>query len=226
MRIDEIRVRLSEQQDIKYRDFHSRLIPNVPKEAIIGVRTPELRKLAKELGADESFLSQLPHKYYEENQLHAFIISGLSDFDEAVRRLDEFLPFVDNWATCDQMSVKVFRKHTDELLPHIKRWISSGKTYTVRFAVGCLMEFYLDEKFRPEYLELVAEIRSEEYYVRMMTAWYFATALAKQYDAALPYIEGRRLDEWTHCKTIQKAIESRRLTPEQKCFLRTLKQKV
>ena len=223
MTTEELHRRLFSMQDEKYGEFQRRLIPNIPPESIIGVRTPELRKLAKELTGDKQFLSCLPHSYFEENQLHAFIISGMKDFDECIRRLDEFLPFVDNWATCDQMSVKLFKKHTDELLPHIRRWISSDKTYTVRFGIGCLMSFYLDGEFRPEYLDMAAGIRSEEYYVNMMTAWYFATALAKQYDAALPFIESRRLDEWTHRKAIQKAIESYRITDDRKAYLRTLK---
>lgn len=225
MTTHELHQRLISMQDIKYRDFQRRLIPNIPPESILGVRTPELRRLAKELshaGADE-FLPELPHSYFEENQLHAFIISGMKDFGECIRRLEEFLPFVDNWATCDQMSVKLFKKHTGELIQHIRRWIASGKTYTVRFGLGCLMSFYLDGEFREEYLELAAGVRSEEYYVNMMTAWYFATALAKQYKAALPYIENRLLDEWTHRKAIQKAIESYRITDEQKEYLRSLK---
>lgn len=220
----ELRERLFSLQDVKYRDFQRRLIPNIPPESIIGVRTPELKKLAKEIsGGAEEFLSELPHAYFEENQVHAFIIAGMRDFGECIRRLEEFLPYVDNWATCDQMSVKLFKKHTGELLEYVRRWIASGKTYTVRYGLGCLMNFYLDREFRGEYLELAANIRSGEYYVNMMTAWYFATALAKQYDAALPYIENRRLDEWTHRKAIQKAIESYRISDERKAYLRTLK---
>lgn len=225
MTTEELRERLFSLQDGKFRDFQCKLIPNIPPESIIGVRTPELKKLAKEIsgGNTEDFLAQLPHRYFEENQLHAFLISGMKDFDECIRRLEEFLPYVDNWATCDQMSVKAFKKHTGELIEHIRRWISSGRTYTVRFGIGCLMSFYLDGEFREEYLEMAAGVRSEEYYVNMMTAWYFATALAKQYDSALPYIENRRLDEWTHRKAIQKAIESYRVTDAQKEYLRTLK---
>lgn len=224
MTTQELRERLFSLQDVKYRDFQRRLIPNIPPESIIGVRTPELKKLAKEIsGAAEEFLSELPHAYFEENQVHAFIIAGMRDFGECLRRLEEFLPYVDNWATCDQMSVKLFKKHTGELLEYVRRWIASGKTYTVRYGLGCLMNFYLDGEFRGEYLELAANIRSGEYYVNMMMAWYFATALAKQYDAALPYIENRRLDEWTHRKAIQKAIESYRISDERKVYLRTLK---
>ncbi len=223
MTTDEIRSRLFALQDVKYRDFQGGLIPGMNPENMIGVRTPELRKLAKEVGADDTFLAELPHRYFDENQLHAFIVSGIRDKQECLRRAEEFLPYVDNWATCDQMSLKCFKKSPEELLPHIREWIDSERTYAVRFGVGCLMEFFLDEHFSPEYPEMVSKIRSGEYYVNMMTAWYFATALAKQYDAVLPYIERRRLDQWTHRKTIQKAIESYRVSDEHKQYLRTLK---
>lgn len=223
MTTQDIRQRLFALQDEKFRDFHSRLIPTVPPDSIIGVRTPELRKLAKEVGTEPAFLSDLPHKYYDENQLHALIISGMKDFDECTARLEEFLPFVDNWATCDQMSVKIFKKHTQQLLPYVKKWLDSGHTYTVRYGVGCLMNYYLDSEFSPEYMEIVANIRSNEYYINMMIAWYFATALAKQYSEAMKYIDQHRLDDWTHRKAIQKAIESCRITDEQKKYLRTLK---
>lgn len=217
-----------ELQDTGYRDMQKKIIPTVDPDSIIGVRTPALRALAKEIlksGDYKSFLNELPHKYFEENQLHAFILSGMKDFDECMDELEKFLPFVDNWATCDQMSPKVFAKHRTELLGEIKRWIKSGQTYTVRFGLGMLMEHYLDADFKPEYLALAAGVRSEEYYIRMMIAWYFATALAKQYDSALPYIEQKKLDEWTHNKTIQKAVESYRISPEQKEYLRGLKSK-
>lgn len=223
MTTDEIRSRLFALQDIKYRDFQGGLIPGSVPEKMIGVRTPELRKLAREVGANAEFLAELPHQYFDENQLHAFIISGIRDKQECLRRAEEFLPYVDNWATCDQMSLKCFKKSPEELLPAIKRWIGSGQTYTIRFGIGCLMEFFLDEHFQPEYLEMVSAVRSGEYYVNMMTAWYFATALAKQYDAAVKYIEQRRLDQWTHRKTIQKAAESFRVTDEHKKYLKTLK---
>lgn len=223
MTTQDIRQRLFALQDEKFRDFHSRLIPTVPPDSIIGVRTPELRKLAKEVGTEPAFLSDLPHKYYDENQLHALIISGMKDFDECTARLEEFLPFVDNWATCDQMSVKIFKKHTQQLLPFVKKWLDSGHTYTVRYGVGCLMNYYLDSEFSPEYMEIVANIRSNEYYINMMIAWYFATALAKQYSEAVKYIEQHRLGDWTHRKAIQKAIESYRITDEQKKYLKTLK---
>lgn len=219
----EIKQRLFELQDVKFREFHSRLIPNIDPATVIGVRTPELRRLAKEISEDEGFLRVLPHEYYEENQLHALIITGMKDFGGCIARLDEFLPYADNWATTDIMTVKLFKKHTAELLPHIRRWLDSGRTYTVRYAVGCLMNFCLDGEFRPEYPEMVSGVDCGEYYVSMMVAWYFATALAKQYDAVIPYIEGRRLDTATHRRTIQKAVESFRITDEQKAYLRTLR---
>ena len=225
---DEIWDELFRLQDAKYRDFLSKLIPTVPPERVIGIRTPALRAMAKQLGKREdidAFLDELPHTYFDENQLHAFILSEMKDFAACLRAVNRFLPYVDNWATCDQLSPKVFRKHKPELLVSVRKWIASGETYTVRFGVGMLMEHFLDDDFDPAYLETVAAIRSEEYYVRMMIAWYFATALAKQYEAALPFLEGRRLDVWTHNKTIQKAVESYRITPEQKAFLRGLKVK-
>ena len=223
---ERIRRELHSLQDPKYRDLQVKIIPSVKPESIIGVRTPELRKMAKEMAAEEeteAFLADLPHRYFEENQLHAFILSGMKDFAACLGKLERFLPYVDNWATCDQMSPSVFRKHRTELPEHIDRWIASGKTYTVRFGIGMLMEHYLDTDFDPVYPEKAAAVRSGEYYVNMMTAWYFATALAKQYDAVLPYIEQRRLDPWTHNKAIQKAVESYRITPEQKEYLRSLK---
>ena len=223
---EEIRDRLFELQDIKYRDFQSGLFPTLEKDVMIGVRTPELRKLAKEYGGRKDigeFLTDLPHKYFDENQLHAFIISGEKNIDTAMAELNAFLPYVDNWATCDQMSPKVFKKHRDKLLVEIDKWLKSDLTYTIRFGIGMLMEHFLDEDYDVKYPETVAQIRSEEYYVNMMTAWYFATALAKQYDTILPFIEGKKLDTWTHNKAIQKAVESYRITPEQKGYLKTLK---
>lgn len=223
MTTDEIRSRLFALQDVKYRDFQSGLIPNIPPETMIGVRTPELRQLAKEVGINEDFLAALPHRYFDENQLHAFIISAIKDKSECLRRAEEFLPYVDNWATCDQMSLKCFKKSPEELLPRIRIWIKSPHAYTVRFGVGCLMEFFLDEHFSPEYIELVSEMRSDEYYINMMIAWYFATALAKQYETAVGCIERRSLDPWVHRKAVQKAIESSRVTDEHKQYLRTLR---
>lgn len=226
--ITEIRERLYELQDMKYRDFQKNLIPGEAADTIIGVRTPTLRKLAKEIAGREDvevFLQDLPHRYFEENQLHAFVIGGEKDYEKCLARLEIFLPFVNNWATCDQMSPKVFKQDSQRLLPEINRWIASDHTYTKRFGIGMLMHHFLEESFQIEYVEQVASIHSGEYYVNMMIAWYFATALAKQYEAVLPYIEKRRLDTWTHNKAIQKAIESYRITPEQKSYLRTLKQK-
>ncbi len=221
-----IRQRLFELQDLKYRDFHSRLMPTVEKEWVIGVRTPELRKLAKEISktdyADE-FISILPHKYYEENNLHAFLIEQTKDYDNCVAQLNRFLPFVDNWATCDMMRPKIFKKHLPELLEQIKIWLSSDDVYAVRFAIEMLMVYYLDDNFSSEYPEEVAAVRTEEYYIKMMVAWYFATALAKQYDAVIPYLEENKLDADTHNKTIRKALESYRISDDKKAYLRGLK---
>ncbi|WP_242870348.1 DNA alkylation repair protein [[Clostridium] aminophilum] len=211
---------------MKYRDMQIKIIPNLNPESIVGVRTPELRNMAKDslkTGDYKEFLKELPHKYFEENQMHAFIISGIKDLNECLEELEKFLPYVDNWATCDQMSPKMFKKHRAVLLAHIKEWIASDKPYTIRFGVGMLMEHFLDEDYDPQYPEMVAGIRSEEYYVNMMIAWYFATALAKQYESVLPFLEKKRLDDWTHNKAIQKCVESRRITEEQKKYLKTLK---
>ncbi len=223
---DEIRARLFAEQDTAYREFQGKLIPNVPAERMIGVRTPVLRKLAKEFIRREEigeFLSSLPHSYFDENQMHAFLISEIREFDRCMAETERFLPFIDNWATCDQLSPKVFRKNKPELYARIRQWIGSGETYTVRFGLGMLMQHFLDEDFDPAFLELAAGVRSEEYYVNMMTAWYFATALAKQYESALPYLEQGRLPDQVHNKTIRKAEESFRITPEQKDSLRKLK---
>ncbi|MBO7134456.1 MAG: DNA alkylation repair protein [Bacteroidales bacterium] len=201
-------------------------MPNIDIERIIGVRTPQLRKLAKEFAKDaeiDDFLSNIPHQYYDENNMHGFIISEIKDYDRSIYEFDRLLPHVDNWATCDLLSPKSFKKNHDRLLKDIRRWMKSDKTYTIRFGIEALMTHFLDEDFRPEYLEWVAAIRNDEYYVKMMVAWYFATALAKQYEATLPIIEHKRLEKWTHNKSIQKAIESYRITDEQKKYLRTLK---
>lgn len=218
--------RFYDLQDLKYRDMQIKILPTIDSESVIGVRTPELKTLAKEMlksGDYADFLKELPHEYFEENQLQAFIISGIKDPDECMRELEKFLPYVDNWATCDQMSPKVFKKHKDVLLVHINGWIKSDKTYTVRFGVGMLMEHFLDEDFDLQYPEMVAKLRSEEYYVNMMIAWYFATALAKQYESILPFIEEKKLADWTHNKAIQKSVESYRITEEQKAYLKTLR---
>ncbi len=224
--IREIRDELVRLRDPKYRDFQARLIPTVRPESILGVRTPELRTLAgKLLKRDDRsiFLNTLPHTFFEENQLHAFMISGIKDMRECLAGLNRFLPFVDNWATCDQMSPRVFRKHRPELLPEIRKWIASGETYTVRFGIGMLMEHFLDSDYDEAYPEMVAAVRSDEYYVNMMIAWYFSTALAKQYDSVLPFMENRRLDPWTHNKAIQKSVESFRIVPDRKEYLKSLK---
>ena len=225
---DEITTKLFSLQDTAYRDFQVKLIPGMDAQKEIGVRTPELRKLSKELAKREDireFLNDLPHQYFDDNQLHAFILSGEKDFEKCMEDLERFLPYVDNWATCDQMSPKVFRKNRKKLLESINRWIGSEHTYTVRFAIKMLMEHFLDEDFDPIYPEMVATVRSEEYYIRMMIAWYFATALAKRYDAVLPYLKQEKLDVWTHNKAIQKAVESYRITEEQKIYLKSLKRK-
>ena len=224
--IDDIRKTLLSMQDEKYRAFQVKLFPTVDPQTVIGVRTPDLRGYAKKLLKEEdvsAFLSDLPHRYFDENQLHAFILSELKDYGKCMEEVNRFLPYVDNWATCDQMSPKVFKKNRPQLLEQIRIWLKSDRTYTIRFAIGMLMEHYLDDAFDLRYPEMVAGIRSDEYYVNMMIAWYFATALAKQYDEILPFIENRRLDVWTHNKAIQKAIESYRITPEQKEYLKRLK---
>ena len=224
--IGEIREVLTGLRDEKYREFQIKLIPTVPPESVIGIRTPALRKYAKQLAQREDidgFLDALPHSFFDENQLHAFIISEIKDYPRCMEEVIRFLPFIDNWATCDQLSPKVFKKHREELIEQIRIWIKSDKTYTVRFGIGMLMQHFLDEDYDPSYPEMAAEIRSDEYYINMMIAWYFATALAKQYSSILPFIENRRLDRWTHNKTIQKAVESYRITPEQKEYLRSLK---
>ncbi len=218
--------RLFALQDCEYADFQRKLLPTVSQDTIIGVRTPVLRKVAKQVcksGAAQEFLQALPHRYFDENQLHAFILSEEKDFNVCLTKLECFLPYVDNWATCDQLSPRCFKKHTTELLPFILKWMSSSHTYTIRFGMEMLMRYYLDNLFKPEYLELVATVHSDEYYIRMMQAWLFATALAKQWNDTLPFLEQHRLDTWTHNKSIQKAIESYRISDEQKEFLKTLK---
>lgn len=228
MDMDAIQEKLFALQDLNYRQFQAKLMPTVDPEQIIGVRMPALRRLAKELKGTaeaEAFLAALPHRYYDENNLHGLLLCARSGYEETVAGLEDFLPHVDNWATCDLLSPRAFRSHPPQLPGQLRRWLDSGDTYTVRFGLEMLMSFYLDECFRPEYLDWAAEVKSEEYYVRMMVAWYFATALAKQYDAALPYLTSRRLEQWTHNKTIQKAVESYRITPEQKDALRALRWK-
>lgn len=227
MKKEEIRSRLFDMQDIEFKKFQCKLIPGVNSDTVIGVRTPLLRKLAKEIFKSddyEEFIRDLPHEYYEEVNLHGMIICMVSDYDEAIHELNKLLPYVDNWASCDLLSCKkAFKENLDKLETDVKRWISSGDTYTVRFGIGVLLEFYLDDAFDLKYLEWVARVESDEYYIRMMKAWYFATALAKQYDEAIPYIENHRLEEWVHRKTIQKAKESFRVSDDAKAYLNTLK---
>ena len=226
MIVDDIREDLFANQDVKYRDFQSKLTPTIEANTAIGVRTPVLRKLAKAYSKRQDvdeFLADLPHKYFDENQLHAFILSEIKDFDECIGKLERFLPFVDNWATCDQMSPKCFKKNHEKLLPYLNKWIKSDDTYTVRFAIVTFMSHFLDDDFDEGYLKLVSDIKSDEYYINMAIAWYFATALAKQYDKTIPYIENKTLDVWTHNKAIQKSIESYRVTAEHKEYLKSLK---
>ena len=224
----EIQKELFSLQDKEYMKFSSKLTPNVPEDTIIGVRIPEIRKLAKKLVRNneyEDFLKELPHKYYDENLLHGAIISENKDFENCIELLDSFLPFVDNWAVCDTISPKIFKKHKKELIEKIKEWSQSDKTYTCRFGIEMLMTHFLDEDFKKEYLEMVANIHSEEYYVKMAVAWFFATALAKQWDYAVIYLEDNRLDVWVHNKTIQKARESLRILEDKKGYLKDLKRK-
>lgn len=221
--MEEIQKHLFELQDMAYRDFHSRLMPGIDKETIIGIRVPVLRKYAKSIAGtelSEKFIKELPHRYYEENNLHMMLITGIKDYDRCLLEIERFLPYIDNWATCDFPAPKCFEDHKEELLPVIKRWIASSETYTIRYGIGMLMRLYLDADFDPEYLEFVAGVKSDEYYVNMMIAWYMATALAKQWDAVIPYIEEHRMADWVHRKTIQKAVESYRITDEQKKYLK------
>ena len=224
-----IEKKLLELQDLQYREFHAKLMPNVDPDRIIGVRTPQLRKLAKEIAGENysnDFLEELPHRYYEENNLHAALINlKYKEVKGLIEQVERFLPYVDNWATCDMMSPKGFRKNPELVYEKIKQWLKSKETYTVRFGIVTLLGFYLDELFREEMLGLVAEIKSEEYYINMAIAWYFSIALVKQYETTIPYIQKQRLEKWTHNKAIQKAIESRRVPEERKEYLRTLKVK-
>jgi len=213
-------------QDSSYKEFQCKLMPTVDPDKVLGVRMPQLRKFAKQFEKiydTESFLNTLPHEFYEEDNIHGILISGMRDYDQTIAALDRFLPYVDNWATCDLLSPESFRSHPAELIPQVKEWLSSGKVYTCRFAVGVLMKYYLDDAFLPDYPLLVASIQTDEYYLRMMIAWYFATALAKRYDFVIQYLENPILDTWTHNQTIRKAIESYRISDEKKAYLRTLK---
>lgn len=218
--------RLLKVQDKKYKEFQAKLVPNIDPNTIIGVRTPDMRNIAKEVfGTKESeeFLKTLPHDYYEENLVHFFLISMIKDFDECIEEVERFLPYVDCWPVSDQASPKCFKKNHDKLLPYIKKWIKSKHVYTSRFGMRILMNEFLDKDFKEEYLELVSSKKGEDYYLKMMVAWYFATALAKQYDASIKYIENKKLDPWIHNKAIQKAIESFRVSDEHKEYLKKLK---
>lgn len=227
--MDKIKKQLFELQDLEYRDFHAKLMPNIDKEKIIGVRTPVLRKLAKQIAKEDyviEFLNKLPHQYYEENNLHSALISILfKDMEALLKEVERFLPFIDNWATCDMMSPKGFKKDLDLVYLHVKKWLKSKETYTVRFGIVTLLQFYLDDAFDKKYLDDVAKVKSEEYYINMAIAWYFSVALVKQYDAAISYFEKQVLEKWAHNKAIQKGIESYRIPQERKEYLRCLKVK-
>lgn len=212
--------------DNNYKEFQSKLIPNINKDTILGIRTPALRRMAKDIfnsNERDIFLNDLPHKYYEENLIHFFIISMIKDFDECINEVEKFLPYVDCWPVSDQATPKVFKKNHSKLLPYVKKWINSKHVYTSRFGIRILMNEYLDNDFKKEYLKIVSNIKSDEYYLKMMIAWYFATALAKRYDETIYYFENHLLDDWIHKKAIQKAIESYRVTDKHKSYLRTLK---
>jgi 3-methyladenine DNA glycosylase AlkD len=222
----EIRDKLFEMQDLGYKEFSAKLMPTVSSDKIIGVRTPLIRNLAKEIYKKnrlQDYIKNLPHKYYEENNLHGFLIEKIKDFDLCIAELDRFLPYVNNWATCDSMTPKILKKKPDKLYEKIKIWVASGDTYTVRFGIKLLMNFYLDDLFNIEYANLVASVKSDEYYINMMIAWYFATALAKQEKAVLPFLEEKRLSNWIHNKTIQKSVESFRISDDLKIHLKSLK---
>ena len=225
--IRDVRKRLFEMQDTGYRDFHARLVPTVEKEKIIGIRTPILRKFAKEFGKterSEMFLKVLPHQYYEENNLHAYLIESIAKtFDEAVILTEKFLPYINNWATCDTFSPKAFKKDLNALYDKTLEWMNSPHVYTVRYGIVTQLQYFLDDEFRPEMLDHMAEIHSEEYYINMAIAWYYSFALIKQYQQTIPYFEEKRLDKWVHNKSLQKAIESYRIDKETKDYLRCLK---
>lgn len=217
---------LFKYQDMEYKQFHQKLIPSVDPNTVIGIRTPQLRKFAREFAKTPQaipFLDATPHQFFEENNLHAFVIELMPDFDKAMAFTETFLPYIDNWATCDLFSPKIFKKHPAKTFEKIKIWLRSDHVYTIRYGIGLLLGNFLDSEFQPEMIDLVAELRSDEYYVNMMIAWYFATALVRQYEAALPVLIEKRLAPWTHNKAIQKAIESYRVSPEKKVYLRTLK---
>ena len=221
-----IQKKLLELSDEKNADFSAKLTPGIDREKFLGVRIPASRKLAKEIIKENKhkvFLNSLPHKYYDENILHSILISEIKDYDECIKYINVFLPYVDNWAVCDTMSPKAFKNKHERLMNDILRWVDSDQTYTIRFGLKILMAHFLDNDFKKEYLEIPAKIKSDEYYINMMIAWFYATALAKQWDSTIVYIENGVLDKWVHNKAIQKARESYRITDEQKEYLKTLK---
>ena len=224
--MDNIQTQLFKMQDVEYKNFHSKLMPTVDEQKVIGIRIPILRKFAKDFAKSdeaEGFIASLPHKYYEEDNLHAFVLEKVKDFDRAVKLTEDFLPYMDNWATCDMFMPLVFKKNKDKILPYALKWIKSDHTYTIRYGIGVLMKLFLDDDFKEDYMKVVSYVKSDEYYVNMMIAWYFATALARQYESAVKYIEHKRLPVWVHNKTIQKAVESYRISKETKEYLKTLK---
>lgn len=224
--IDQITNKLLLLQDLNYREFHAKLIPNVSKESIIGVKNPNVKQVAKEIiknHDEELFIGNLPHKYYEENNLHSYIICECKDYNKTIKLLDDFLPYVDNWATCDIITPKIFKKNRDKLLTEIERWINSNNTYIIRFGIKMLMNFFLDDEFKKEYLDIPLKIKSNEYYVNMMIAWFYSTALAKQYEETIKIIESKKLNKWIHNRSIQKALESYRVDNDKKTYLRSLK---
>lgn len=224
--MNDVEDKLFSLQDLKYKEFHAKLIPNVDKNKIIGVRNPDSKKVARKLIKENNifeFVTNLPHRYYEENNVHAYIINEVKDYDKVIEMLNVFLPYVDNWATCDIIKPKIFKKNQDKLLSEVEKWINDKNTYVIRFGIGVLMNYYLDDFFKKKYLKIPLKIKSDEYYVNMMIAWFYATALAKKYDETIKIIENKRLDKWVHNKTIQKAIESRRISDEKKEYLKSLK---
>lgn len=226
--MNKIQKELYKYSDVKNADFQSKLTPNIDRKTCLGVRVPDVRKIAKQLIDNDEydkFLNDLPHKYFDENMLHSAILSYLKDYDECVKYVNSFLPYIDNWAVCDTLSPKCFKKNKDIVIKNIKKWAKSKKVYTCRFGIEMLMSLYLDEDFKKEYLEIPASIHSKEYYVNMVLAWFYATALAKKWGDTIVYLEKNKLDTWVHNKTIQKAIESYRITDKQKNYLRTLRRK-
>ncbi len=226
MTVKELQKLLFEYEDKKYADFGAKLIPNLPRESFIGIRSPEYKNIVKRIKDDPvipEFLASLPHTYHEENCLHVALINKMKDFDQCLAELEKFMPYINNWAVNDGLNPACFKKHRPELIAYVQKWISSEATYTRRCGMKILMANYLDQDFKPQYLDLPADLRSTEYYVNMMTAWLFAEALVKQWDSAIKFIEGHRLDAWTHNKAIQKACESFRVSDEKKEYLRSLK---